>query len=125
MAYTMGYALAGALAATLTLVPARAYYAFRMPGKVFHNVWLEKLTDGYDEVLETCIRRPVIIYGVIALAVAAVIWLGGTVGREFLPDLDEGALWLQVQMPSGLALNKASDTASDLRRAILKHPEFS
>jgi heavy metal efflux system protein len=125
MAYTMGYALFGALAATLTLVPALAYYAFRMPGKVFHNIWLEKLTEGYDEVLETCIRRPVIIYGVIGLALAAVIWLGGTVGREFLPDLDEGALWLQVQMPSGLALNKASDMASDLRRAILKHPEVS
>ena len=125
MAYTMGYALFGALAATLALVPGLAYFAFRMPGKVFHNVWLEKLTDGYDELLETCIRRPVIIYGVIGLALAAVIWLGGTVGREFLPDLDEGALWLQVQMPSGLALNKASDMASDLRRAILKHPEVS
>ncbi len=125
MAYTMGYALFGALAATLALVPGLAYYAFRMPGKVFHNVWLEKLTDGYDGLLATCIRRPVIIYGVIGLALAAVIWLGGTVGREFLPDLDEGALWLQVQMPSGLALNKASDMASDLRRAILKHPEVS
>ncbi len=125
MAYTMGYALFGALLATLTLVPALAYFAFRKPGRVFHNVWLEKLTEGYDEVLETCIRRPVIIYGVVLLALVAVIGLGATVGREFLPDLDEGALWLQVQMPSGLALNKASDMASDLRRAILKHPEVS
>jgi cobalt-zinc-cadmium resistance protein CzcA len=47
------------------------------------------------------------------------------VGRDFLPDLDEGALWLQVQMPTGLALNKASDMASDLRRAVLKYPEVS
>src|SRR6202167_3837535 len=68
MAYTMGYALFGALLATLTLVPALAYFAFRKPGRVFHNVWLEKLTEGYDEVLETCIRRPVIIYGVVLLA---------------------------------------------------------
>jgi len=57
--------------------------------------------------------------------VLAVVGLGATVGREFLPDLDEGALWLQVQMPTGLALNKASDMASDLRRAILKYPEVS
>jgi cobalt-zinc-cadmium resistance protein CzcA len=55
----------------------------------------------------------------------AVVGLGATVGRDFLPDLDEGALWLQVQMPTGLALNKASDMASDLRRAILKYPEVS
>ena len=125
MAYTMGYALFGALAATLTLVPGLAYFAFRMPRRVFHNVWLEKLTDGYDRVLETCLARPTIIYGVVALALAAVVALGATVGREFLPDLDEGALWLQVQMPTGLSLNKASDMASELRRAILKHPEVS
>jgi len=55
----------------------------------------------------------------------AVVGFGATVGREFLPDLDEGALWLQVQMPTGLALNKASDMASDLRRAILKYPQVS
>ena len=125
MAYTMGYALFGALAATLTLVPGLAYFAFRMPRRVFHNVWLEKLTEGYDRVLETCLARPTIIYGVVAVALAAVVALGATVGREFLPDLDEGALWLQVQMPTGLALNKASDMASELRRAILKHPEVS
>ena len=46
-------------------------------------------------------------------------------GRDFLPDLDEGALWLQVQMPTGLSLNKASDMASDLRRELLKFPEVS
>jgi cobalt-zinc-cadmium resistance protein CzcA len=58
-------------------------------------------------------------------ALLAVVGLAVTVGRDFLPDLDEGALWLQVQMPTGLALNKASDMASDLRRAILKYPEVS
>ena len=58
-------------------------------------------------------------------ALLAVVGLGATVGRDFLPDLDEGALWLQVQLPTGLALNKASDMASDLRRAILKYPEVS
>jgi heavy metal efflux system protein len=55
----------------------------------------------------------------------AVVGLAATVGRDFLPDLDEGALWLQVQMPTGLSLEKASDMASRLRREILKHPEVS
>ena len=44
MAYTMGYALFGALLTTLALVPGLAYYAFRKPGRVYHNRWLEKLT---------------------------------------------------------------------------------
>jgi cobalt-zinc-cadmium resistance protein CzcA len=125
MAYTMGYALFGALLTALALVPGLAYMAFRKPGPVYHNRWLERLTVQYDRVLAACLEQPRIIYGVVIFAVLAVIGLGATIGRDFLPDLDEGALWLQVQMPTGLALNKASDMASDLRRAILKFPEVS
>jgi heavy metal efflux system protein len=125
IAYTMGYALFGALLTTLALVPGLAYMAFRAPGRVYHNRWLERLTVWYDRVLAACLEQPRIVYGVVIFALLAVIGLGATVGRDFLPDLDEGALWLQVQMPTGLALNKASDMASDLRRAILKYPEVS
>jgi heavy metal efflux system protein len=125
MAYTMGYALFGALLTALALVPGLAYIAFRKPGRVYHNRWLEWLTVRYDRMLATCLDQPQIIYGVVIFALLAVVGLGATVGRDFLPDLDEGALWLQVQMPTGLALNKASDMASELRRAILKYPEVS
>ena len=125
MAYTMAYALFGALLSALAVVPALAYFAFRKPGKVFHNKWLEHLTEGYRKVLHKCLFEPRIIYGVVAAALLAVIGFGATVGREFLPDLDEGSLWLQVQMPTGVSLDRASDMASDLRRAVLKHPEVS
>ena len=125
MAYTMAFALFGALLTALALVPALAYFAFRNPGRVYHNWWLERLTQAYHRMLEACLDEPRIIYGVTIFALLAVVGLGATVGREFLPDLDEGALWLQVQMPTGLALNKASDLASDLRRVILKNPEVS
>jgi cobalt-zinc-cadmium resistance protein CzcA len=125
MAYTMGYALFGALLTALALVPGLAYFAYRKPAQPYHNRWLQWLTRGYERLLAACLDQPRIIYGVAIFALLAVIGLGATVGRDFLPDLDEGALWLQVQMPTGLALNKASDMASDLRRAILKYPEIS
>jgi cobalt-zinc-cadmium resistance protein CzcA len=125
MAYTMAYALFGALLTSLALVPGLAYYAFRKPGRVYHNRWLERLTLWYEKVLGACIHEPRIIYGVTLFAVLAVIGLGATVGREFLPNLDEGSLWLQVQMPTGLSLDRASDMASELRRAVLKYPEIS
>jgi cobalt-zinc-cadmium resistance protein CzcA len=125
MAYTMGYALCGALLTALALVPALAYLAFRKPGKVYHNRWLARLTESYDRLLTACLQQPRIIYGVVIFALLAVVGLGATIGRDFLPDLDEGTLWLQVQMPTGLSLNKASDMASDLRRAVLKYPEVS
>ena len=125
MAYTMAYALFGALLTTLALVPGLAYFAFRKPGPVYHNRWLEWLTQRYERVLAACIEQPRIIYGIAIFALLAVVGLGATVGRDFLPDLDEGALWLQVQMPTGLSLNKASDMASDLRREIRRFPEVS
>ena len=100
--------------------------AFRKPGRVYHNRWLERLTVWYDRGLAACLEQPRIIYGVTIFAMLAVVGLRALPsGRDFLPDLDEGALWLQVQMPTGLALNKASDMASDLRRAILRYPEVS
>jgi cobalt-zinc-cadmium resistance protein CzcA len=125
MAYTMGYALCGALLTTLALVPGLAYFAYRKPASVYHNRWLAWLTRHYKHGLAACIEQPLIVYGIVLFALLAVVGLGATVGRDFLPDLDEGALWLQVQMPTGLALNKASDMASDLRHAILKFPEIS
>jgi cobalt-zinc-cadmium resistance protein CzcA len=125
MAYTMGYALFGALLSALALVPVLAYFAFRNPGQAFRNKWLEKVTEIYDLLLEACIEQPRIVYGLVGLTLLALVGFGATVGREFLPDLDEGSLWLQVQMPTGLALNKASDMASELRRAVLKNPEVS
>ena len=125
MAYTMAYALFGALLTTLALVPGLAYYAFRKPGPVYHNRWLEWLTIRYDRLLAACIAQPRIVYGIAIFALLAMVGLGATIGRDFLPDLDEGALWLQVQMPTGIALNKASDMASDLRGEILKFPEVS
>jgi heavy metal efflux system protein len=125
MAYTMAYALFGALLTTLALVPGLAYFAYRKPGRAYHNRWLEWLTLQYERVLAACIEQPRIIYGIVIFALLAVVGLGATVGRDFLPDLDEGSLWLQVQMPTGLSLSKASDMASDLRREILKFPEVS
>ena len=125
MAYTMGYALFGALLTTLALVPGLAYFAFRKPGRVYHNRWLERVTIVYDRMLGACLHEPRIIYGIAIFALLAVVGLGATVGRDFLPDLDEGALWLQVQMPTGIALDKASDMATELRHTLRKYPEVS
>jgi cobalt-zinc-cadmium resistance protein CzcA len=125
MAYTMAYALFGALLSALALVPGLAYYAFRKPGRVFHNRWLERVTEIYDDMLSVCIDQPRIVYGIVAFALLALVGFGATIGREFLPDLDEGNLWLQVEMPAGLSLDKASEMASELRKAVMKNPEVS
>ncbi|MGF6346525.1 efflux RND transporter permease subunit [Variovorax sp. W2I14] len=125
MAFTVGYALVGALLCALTLIPSLAYVALRKPSKPFVNKPLVWLTAAYRRVLSRLLDAPAIAYGLSALALAAVVVLGATAGREFLPDIDEGALWLQVQLPSGLSLDKASEMATELRHVLLEYPEVS
>jgi cobalt-zinc-cadmium resistance protein CzcA len=125
MAYTVGFALLGALMCTLALVPGLAYMALRKPRRAFRNRPLEWLGRTYRTTLGGLLTRPIISYGATGAAFAAVGVLGLQVGRDYLPDLDEGALWLQVQMPTGLSLEAASDMASELRRAAREFPEVS
>ena len=125
MAYTVAFALFGALLCTLTLVPGLAYLAFRRPKKAFHNVPLEWLQARYQAILRRFLRLPALIYFTSIATLVAVGVLGSSIGREFLPDIDEGALWMQVQLPTGLSLDKASEMASELRRTVREFPEVS
>ncbi|MDR6641177.1 cobalt-zinc-cadmium resistance protein CzcA [Luteibacter sp. 1214] len=125
MAYTVGFALIGALVTTLVLVPSLAYMAFRRPRKIFHNRPLERLQDAYGRALKRLIGRPSVAVIIVVAALVCVVSLGASVGQEFLPELDEGGLWVQVQLPSGLSLEKASSMASQYRDAVREFPEVS
>ena len=125
MAFTVGYALLAALLCTVTLTPALAYLALRKPRKLFHNKPLERLQSAFTHSLGKLLHRLPIAYGVAAVAFCGVLILGATIGREFLPDLDEGSLWLQVQMPTGLSLDKASQMTAQLRKVVREFPEVS
>jgi cobalt-zinc-cadmium resistance protein CzcA len=125
IAYTVAYALFGALLCALLLVPGLAFIALRKPRPVFHNPVVAVLEAAYHRLLDRSMAHHRVAYAATALAFVGLFGLGATIGREFLPDLDEGALWLQVQMPTGLSLDKASEMASDLRRAVLEFPEVS
>jgi len=125
VAYTISYALFGALLCSLLVVPGLAYIAFHKPSEIFHNVVLERLQDAYGRTLALCVDQPRLIYGSAAAAFVGVLLAGATIGREFLPNLDEGSLWLQVQLPSGISIGKAEEMARDLRNVVLEFPEVS
>ncbi len=125
MAYTVSYALLGALICSLMLIPGLAFTALRKPQKIADNRPLLWLTEKYRSVLSRFLGSPKIAYLIGVMVILLVIVLGMSAGREFLPELDEGALWLQVEMPSGLSLDKADEMASTLRKTLLAHPEIS
>ena len=124
MAWTVGYALLGALLCSLTLIPGLAFVALRRPRPIFNNAPLVWLTRTYRRALTALLRATWIAYAFSAVVLLAVVLLAVTAGREFLPELDEGSLWLQVDMPSGLSFEKASELAGDLRRTLLEFPEI-
>lgn len=125
MAYTVGYALTGAVLVALALIPGLALFGLRRPRKVFHNPALAWLRVRYERVLGWLLALPrrALLPGVAAAALAIVLSL--TIGREYLPQLDEGSLWLQVMLPPGISLQKASEMAGELRRATQESPEVS
>src|SRR3984957_18123578 len=125
MAYTGGFALFGARLCPLALAPGLAFLALRKPRPAFRNRPLEWLTRAYRAGLSSLLNWPSVSALVTAAAFVAVGVLGSLVGRDYLPDLDEGALWLQVQLPRGLSLEAASEMANELRRTIREFPEVS
>ena len=123
MAYTVGYALAGAVLVALALIPGLAFFALRRPRKAFRNPALSWLRARYERILGSLLASPrrALVPGVAAVALAVVLSI--TLGREYLPELDEGSLWLQVMLPPGISLEKASEMAGELRRATRESPE--
>jgi heavy metal efflux system protein len=125
MAYTVAYALVGALLFGLAVVPGLALTVFRRPGRSFHNPVLAWITKEYRRAITYLTTRPLVaVVPAIAAGVLAIV-LSITIGKEFLPYLDEGSLWLQVQLPPGLSLQKAATMADELRSATLEFPEVS
>ncbi|MEF9985705.1 MAG: CusA/CzcA family heavy metal efflux RND transporter [Bacteroidales bacterium] len=125
MAFTVGYALLGALAVALLFIPGLAFLSYRMPRKSYKNRWLEKITKIYHlqviKILE-CPRK-VIATLVIILIGAGV--LSFTVGKDFLPPLDEGSIWIQVQLPPGISIEKSKEMGAELRGVLKKFEEVS
>ncbi len=125
MAFTVGYALLGALAVALLLIPGLAYTLYRKPRKLYHNKWLERLTRAYDNRIKKIMHQPRRVFIPLTLVLGGALVLSITVGKDFLPPLDEGSIWLQVQLPPGISLQKSKEMSDTLRQHTLKYPEVT
>jgi len=125
MAFTMGYALLGALAVALILIPGMAFVLYKKPQKVYQNRWLERVTELYRRMVAKLIDAPKKIILPIAAILVVNIGLSIYVGKDFLPYLDEGSIWLQVQLPAGISLEKSAEMASTLRNRLKSFDEVT
>ncbi|MGV8092927.1 MAG: efflux RND transporter permease subunit [Mangrovibacterium sp.] len=125
MAFTLSFALLGALASAMILIPGLAFAIYKKPRKVYHNPWLARLTELYKRQTAKIIAAPKKIIAPIATILAAVIGLSVYVGKDFLPPLDEGSIWIQVQLPPGMSLEKSSEMATALRNKLKNYDEVT
>ena len=125
MAFTLGFALLGALAVALILIPGLAFAVYRKPQKVYHNRWLKRLTEKYKNATTKIIAAPKKIIIPIVAILVSVVGLSAYVGKDFLPHLDEGSIWIQTQLPPGMSLEKSSEMATVLREKLKQYDEVT
>lgn len=125
MAYTVGYALVGALMVALMFIPGLAFIAYRRPRPSAGNRWLERLTEMYNAQVHAMIDRPRRLVAPLAAILVGAGALSVTVGKDFLPPLDEGSVWIQVQLPPGISIERSNEMSIELRRAISSFDEVS
>jgi len=123
MAFTVCFALLGSMILALTLIPVLATYLFRDGAKVWENPVLGWLSTRYRRVLELVVRRPVPVVALCSGIVLGAFALSGALGIEFLPNLDEGVVWIRANLPAGISLDQSARIAAQIRKIAAEYPE--
>lgn len=123
LAYTLGFALLGGLIITLTLVPVLIALLLRKNVREKHNPIVHKLTGfmmfGFNFSFKY--RRMAIISSIVIIAIG--LFSFKYLGTEFLPELDEGSIWLRVQLPYSISLDKSVEVAKQVREKMIQFPQ--
>ncbi|UOQ53946.1 efflux RND transporter permease subunit [Hymenobacter cellulosivorans] len=125
LAWTLGFALLGALIFTLTLVPVLASMLLNKNVQEKDNFFVRGVNRGAQRFFR-------LTYGhkTISLLVATVVVVAGLgafkfLGSEFLPELNEGSIYVRAQLPLSIGLNESNKLCNEMRRVFLSYPEVS
>ncbi len=126
VAFTLSFALLGAILLTLTLLPALLSYAVRYKDlSEQHSGWMHRIQQGYRNLLLWAQqRRNAMIAGSVGMLVAALA-MAPMLGSEFLPKLDEGNIWLTISLPPATALNRTKEVEQQVRAILRSYPEVN
>ena len=125
MADTMSIALVGALILTLTFVPVMCSAWFRKGVHERVNKPFEWLRRKYGGQLEWCLDHPKTTLLVATLIFVATLLLIPFIGAEFMPHLDEGALWVRATLPYTISYEEAAKFAPQVRAILMKYPQVT
>jgi cobalt-zinc-cadmium resistance protein CzcA len=123
LAYTLGFALLGALITTLTLVPVLISILLKKNVHEKRNPFVHHLTGimikGFTNAYKY--KKIVVITSLIVMVIG--LYSFKFLGSEFLPELDEGSIWLRVQTPYSISLQKSVEVSQQVRSILMQFPE--
>ncbi len=127
MALTVAFALLGALLFSILIAPVLASFLFRKNAKEWHNPLMEFLIVNYRRVLRRAIRQRILVFAPVLVLFAITMWLfiGGHIGSEFLPHLDEGAIWARGTLAPSTGPAEGADLMRRARLVFASFPEVS
>jgi heavy metal efflux system protein len=122
MADTMAIALIGALILTLTFVPVMCAYWFKHGVRERVNKPFEWVRRKYASELDWCLDHPKTTVLLAAAIFGLTLLLVPFIGGEFMPHLDEGALWIRATMPYTISFEEAAKLSPEVREMLMKYP---
>jgi cobalt-zinc-cadmium resistance protein CzcA len=127
MAWTVSFALIGALVFCVVIAPVLALLQFGHGMREWHNPVMQFLTDKYRLALRWAIDHRLITVGVgaAALAVAVLLMVSGVIGSEFLPHLDEGAIWVRGTLAPSTGPTEGVRVMNQAREILASFPEVT
>jgi len=123
LAYTLGFALLGALIFTLTLVPVLASFLLKKNVKEKHNVVVNFFDSGITYLFERAYRRKRLVTLSAGLIVVAGFFCFNFLGTEFLPELNEGSIYVRANLPLSVSLDKSVEMSNKMRRIFMSFDE--
>lgn len=123
LALTFIYALVGALAVAIFIIPVLCFWFLKGPIKEQHNPLVEKIKDAYLFSLDRVIKRPVAVIATSGALLVSTVCILPFLGSEFMPSLDEGSIWLRMRMPPSISHLRTIDYAKMVEEMMVKFPE--
>src|SRR5450432_3321603 len=123
MADTVGFALLGSLICTMTLLPVLCSYILRKQVKEPTVQVYERIRASYGRLLTVCLRQRAVTLAVCLTVFGSSLLLVPYIGAEFMPHLDEGALWVRATMPYTISFDEASKLGPQMRGILQTFPQ--
>ena len=127
MALTVAFALLGALLFSILIAPVLSSFLFRRSAKEWHNPVMEFLIRNYRRAVRRAIRLRIVVFVPVLILFAIAMWLfiGGHIGSEFLPHLDEGAIWARGTLAPSTGPDEGEQLMRRARLVFASFPEVT